>query len=99
MRQTLAELILYMRHLGGQDWWWDMDSTLLEESRSVGIARVSGFGHSPTNIAFIYEHEEKVLMHVSLLHGLRKAQVDLACWNPLQECLFRLWPLSYALED
>jgi len=86
-------------HLCGQHWWWDRDSTLLEVHRSGGFARVSTFGHSPTNIAFIYEHEKKMLMHVSLLDGLRKVRVDPAYWNTLQECLFRLWPLSYALED
>jgi len=74
-----------------------MDSTLFEERRSVGFARVSTFGDSPTNIAFIYEQEEKVSRHVSLQDGLRKARVDPAYWNLFQEYLFRLWPLSYAL--
>jgi hypothetical protein len=53
MRQILAELILYIRHLGGQGWWWDRDSTLLEERHSVGIASVSAFALLPSNIAFI----------------------------------------------
>jgi len=76
-----------------------MDSTLLEERRSVGFARVSAFARLPTNIAFIYENEEKVSMHVSLLDGLRKARVDPTDWNTLLECLFRSRPLSYAWED
>ena len=100
MRQTLAELQLYMVHLLGCDWWWNFRKDLIRERVRFlqGLKILPDFDLTPTTVLEIMNRDDMPANN-ALLRALQKIQLYPECWRTVERYLDYLWSEEYALED
>lgn len=101
MRQTLAELQMYMVHLLGCNWWWKFRRDLMSERLDFipkGPKDLFAFDLTPPTVLEIMKRDDMPANN-ALLRALQKIQLYPECWRTVERYLDYLWGEDFALES